>query len=160
MNKDKNNIKPLFVYVALLICILIGISVFVKFYSLDKEINRMNSYNYTGSNYGYVPEIRYGHLTNFQFGSHEERRKFDYLRELVSEQAYFNNQTVFNPDYRDDFIYKGKYYMSNQKYLVKEKGEDKADNYKIYGVDMETQKVVRVSDHKILSFYEDMISSY
>lgn len=160
MNKFKNNIQPLLVYVALLICILIGISVFVKFYSLDKEINRMNAYSYTGANYGYIPEIRYGHLTTFQFASNEERREFDLLRELVVDKEHLDNQIVFNIDYRDDFIYKGKYYVSTQKYLVKNKGEDKADDYKIYSVDMETQKVVRVSDHKILSLYEDKISRY
>ncbi|WP_301082468.1 hypothetical protein, partial [Thomasclavelia cocleata] len=114
MNKFKNDIKPLFVYVALSICILIGISVFVKFYSLDKEINRMNAYNYTGANYGYIPEIRNGHLTTFQFASHEERREFDLLRELVADKGYFSNQVVFNTDYIDHFIYKGKYYVSNQ----------------------------------------------
>ncbi|WP_301082463.1 hypothetical protein, partial [Thomasclavelia cocleata] len=63
-------------------------------------------------------------------------------------------------DYIDHFIYKGKYYVSNQRYLVKNEGEDWASKYKIYSVDMETQKVVRVSDHKILSFYEDKIAKY
>jgi len=160
MNKLKNNIQPLLVYVALLICILIGISVFVKFYSFEKDIKRMEYYNFNGGNYGHITELRYGHVTKFQFGNDEERRKFDKYRELINDKSHFGNEIVYNLSYRDDFIYKGKYYLSNQKYLVKEKGKEKADDYKIYGVDMETQKVSRVSDRKILSLYEDLISEY